>query len=110
MVRGHMPKQLVSLVAFALMFTGCAHVAAKAEQVEACDSSPHLQDEKSAQLIKIVNEDQADRSGPYDSIDWKKVNPRDLARRIEVARIFAEGCFKTASDYGSAALIFQHGT
>ena len=43
-------------------------------------------------------------------MDWSKVTPRDLARRIKVASIFAEGCFKSAADYASAAMVFQHGT
>ena len=78
--------------------------------METCELNPSLQNEKSAELLKIVQEDQADRSGPNDSLDWSKVNPRDLRRRVKVSRIFAEGCFKTVSDYKSAALIFQHGT
>ncbi len=48
------------------------------------------------------------RSGGFDSTDWTKVNPRDLQRRIQVATIFAEGCFKIAADYASAATrVFQ---
>ena len=89
-----------------LAFSGCVHAAT---QLETCESNPRLQSEKSAELLKIVKEDQADRSGPYVAIDWNKVNPRDLRRRVEVARIFAEACFKSAADYASAALIFQHG-
>jgi hypothetical protein len=34
----------------------------------------------------------------------------DLKRRRRVAEIFAEGCFKTASDYAEAAMVYQHGT
>ena len=78
--------------------------------METCEFSPKLQSEKSAELIKIAKEDQADRSGPYDSVDWNVVNPRDMRRRVQVAGIFAEGCFKVASDYASAAMVFQHGT
>jgi hypothetical protein len=59
--------------------------------------------------VKIAQEDQSDRAGSYDSVDWNKVNPRDLQRRIQVATIFAEGCFKTSSDYASAATVYQHG-
>lgn len=59
--------------------------------------------------MKIANEDQEDRSGSYDTIDWEKVSARDLKRRIRAATIFAEGCFKEAPDYASAAIVFQHG-
>jgi hypothetical protein len=77
---------------------------------ETCEFNTKLQAEKSAELRRLETEDQADRSGSFDQIDWSKVTPRDLQRRIAVAGIFAEGCFKTAGDYASAALIFQHGT
>jgi len=89
-----------------LASSGCVHATA---QWETCESNPRLQGEKSAELLKLVKEDRADRSGSYVSIDWNKVNFRDLRRRIEVADIFAEACFKSAADYASAALIFQHG-
>ena len=97
-------------------FSGCAFaqsgsaLAEAATQSETCEFSPRLQSEKSAELLRIAREDQADREGPVDSIDWNKVMPRDLARRIKVASIFAEGCFKSAADYASAAIVFQHGT
>ena len=68
------------------------------------------QGEISNTLLEIAKEDQADRAGSYDSVDWSQVNPRDLQRRIQVAAFFAEGCFKTASDYASAAMVYQHGT
>jgi hypothetical protein len=87
---------------------GCAHTAAL--PVTTCDSSPAFESEKSFELLKLAREDQIDRSRAYDSIDWAHVNPADLQRRIRVAQIFAEGCFKTGQDYASAALIFQHGT
>lgn len=100
-------KSHLLFAVWTLIFSGCAHAAT---QLETCESNPSLQKEKSAELLRIVEEDQADRAGPYDSVDWNKVNPRDLKRRIRVAGIFAEGCFKSASDYASAALVFQHGT
>jgi len=95
------------LVAWTL-FVSCAHSTSKLAQ--SCESNTSLQNEKSAELVKIAQEDQADRSGPYDLVDWNKVNPRDVQRRVKVAGIFAKGCFKNASDYASAAMVFQHGT
>ena len=90
-----------------LALFGCAH--APTPKLEMCESSSRLQDERSAELFRIEKEDQADRQGPFDSINWSKVAPRDLQRRVRVAQIFAEGCFKNASDYASAAMVFQHG-
>src|SRR5689334_3820265 len=100
----------VAVLTLAIALAGCAHASNVSPLAEGCDMNPALQGEMSTELLRIVKEDQADRSGPYDSIDFARVNPRDLARRIKVARLFAEGCFKSASDYASAALVFQHGT
>jgi PBP1b-binding outer membrane lipoprotein LpoB len=101
--------QLLSLlIFFQFALAGCAHAATAPIQPVGCDANPALQAEKSAQLLKLAQEDQADRSGPYDSIDWNKVNPRDLDRRIQVATMLAESCFKIASDYASAAIIYVH--
>jgi hypothetical protein len=108
-VSERVPKQPTIYIALIFSLAGCAHIAA-ATQMETCESNLTLQKEKTAELIRIVQEDQADRSGPYGSINWSKVNLRDLSRRIQVATIFAEGCFKIASDYASAAMVFQHGT
>ena len=103
-----MQRHFSLLITSVLALASCAH--ASNPLAEGCDDNPAVQKERSAELVKIEQEDQADRSGPYDSIDFSKVNPRDLRRRIRVAAIFAEGCFTTASDYKSAALVFQHGT
>lgn len=91
-----------------LFLVGCAH-AQVAVQPVGCEANRDLQKKRSAELIKIAEEDQSDRAGSYESVDWNKVNPRDLERRIQVAKIFAEGCFKIASDYASAATVYQHG-
>ena len=103
-----MRKSFLILTAWILAFSGCSHSAVTTGS-ETCELNPILQAEKSAELIKIVQEDQSDRKGSYDSVDWNQVNPRDLRRRAQVAAIFAEGCFKVASDYASAAMVFQHG-
>ena len=42
--------------------------------------------------------------------EWPRISAADLERRTRVSELFAAGCLTTASDYGSAALIFQHGT
>lgn len=74
-----------------------------------CMNDPARQQQRSEELQALVDADQADRQGSPDSIDWSKVAPRDLQRRIRVAEIFAEGCFKTAKDYAAAAMVYQHG-
>ena len=108
-------RRLSILLVLLCSFNGCASAQSgsapteAATQPETCEFSPRLQSEKSAELLRIVQEDQADRAGPVDSIDWSKIAPRDLARRIKVASIFAKGCFKSAADYASAAMVFQHG-
>ncbi len=75
-----------------------------------CEHDPALQAKKSEELLSIAKKDQEDRSGPFESIDWNKVSEQDLQRRLRVAEIFAEGCFQKASDYLSAATVYQHGT
>lgn len=62
-----------------------------------------------AELVRLHDEDQADRKGPYKKIDWSVVGPRDQQRRARVNEILAAGGGKTATDYVNAALIFQHG-
>lgn len=60
-----------------------------------------------AELQKIRDADQADRQG---SVDWSKVAPRDEVRLERVRAIIREGNLRTATDYGNAALVFQHGS
>ena len=74
-----------------------------------CDQDPQRQQARAIELQSIVKADQDDRSGPYNSIDWSKVLPRDESRRKRVGEIFGEGCFKTSADYSAAALVYQHG-
>ncbi len=101
-----MDIKFVFPVILSLLIVGCAHASTEFEN---CQSDPSLQKAKSSEIQKIEQEDQADRSLPYDSIDWKIVSRRDLKRRIEIASIFAEGCFKDSADYRAAALVYQHG-
>jgi hypothetical protein len=101
---------LITVITGLTLLSACAHAPPGFPYAQGCDLNPKLQTESSARLLKLVQEDQADRSGPYDSVDWARVNPRDLARRIEVAKIFAEGCFNSASDFASAAMVYQHGS
>lgn len=62
-----------------------------------------------AELLRLHDEDQADRRKPYEQIDWKIVTPRDQARRQRVNELIAAGSAKVADDYYHAAMVFQHG-
>lgn len=82
----------------------------------ACSESEAMYKERSTRLKKIYDEDQADRQKPSvtaGSLQDNYLRPgiqwRDRRRRMEVGKIFGEGCFKKAEDYYRAAMVFQHG-
>jgi hypothetical protein len=59
------------------------------------------------ELLRIYEEDQADRSG---KIDWAGVGPRDEARRRRVLELLASGEVNSADDHFHAAMVLQHGS
>lgn len=61
------------------------------------------------ELLQLYDDDQADRAGSYEKIDWSQVTPRDQARRKRVDEIIATGGAKVADDYYHAAMVYQHG-
>jgi hypothetical protein len=63
-----------------------------------------------AELVRLYEEDQADRRGGFESIDWSKVSVRDAEREKRVEEILAAGGAKVSDDYYHAAMIYQHGT
>jgi hypothetical protein len=74
----------------------------------------HAEHEKknNAELTKIFEDDQADRTGSPDALakaDWTAIDARDRARQDRVRQILAAGGAKTADDYFHAAMVFQHG-
>lgn len=75
----------------------------------AAPCSADAQRARSIELQTLEDQDQADRQGSFDSIDWNVVGPRDKARRTRVAEIADEGCLASARDYAAAALVYQHG-
>ena len=83
-------RTILSISITIIFLTSCAHTA-NAPQIQpvGCQANPKRQADSTVELINIAKVDQADRSGPYDSIDWNKVNPRDSSRRIRVATLFA---------------------
>lgn len=97
------------LVLSTLVFTAGCVTAATSTAPQSCFTNPSLQKQESGRLQRLAAEDQADRQGDINAIDWSKVTPRDIQRRIEVAEIFARGCIVFAADYGAAATVYQHG-
>jgi hypothetical protein len=62
------------------------------------------------ELAQLYDDDQADRSGNIEQIDWTKVAPRDEARRKRVDEILTAGAAVVAEDYFHAAMVYQHGS
>ncbi len=62
------------------------------------------------ELARIYEEDQADRHGAPDDIDWSEVGPRDEQRRARVLELLTAGEVRSAADYFHAAMVFQHGS
>ena len=60
------------------------------------------------ELKKLVGADQSDREA--ESIDWSAVDLRDKERAGRVVQMLKDGEIKTAEDFYSAAMIFQHGS
>lgn len=61
-----------------------------------------------AELLRLYDEDQADRQGDAAKIDWKKVTPRDQARQARVRVLVDRGDARVSADFYHAAMIFQH--
>jgi hypothetical protein len=69
---------------------------------------PPCQD-TSAEIARLRAADQAARAHITED-EWPRIAAADLEHRMRVSELFAAGCLTTATDYGSAALVFQHGT
>jgi hypothetical protein len=101
---------IVCLLAFQ---SSCATARTKASPC----SDPKVQSERSLELQAIQVQDQADRecykdlsSGARpDQATLEKMAENDLTRRIQVGKIFGEGCLKSAADYKAAFIVYQHG-
>jgi hypothetical protein len=63
----------------------------------------------SAELQRLEEADQSDRSPGPNKIDWNVVSKRDTERRQRTLEILKSGEVRTADDYLNAAVIFQHG-
>ncbi len=104
-----MKTSLQSSFLFLSLFCAYAHASPPTNDFFPCSDRPEQYAKASAELQKLEAEDQADRQGSINEIDWPKVAPRDLDRRIKVAKFFAEGCFRDGKDYAAAAMVYQHG-
>lgn len=63
-----------------------------------------------AELTRLYEEDQKDRSMPANQTNWTQVGQRDADRKKRVLEITGQGAAKEAEDYFHAAMVFQHGT
>lgn len=59
-----------------------------------------------AELCRLAEEDQRDRTAP---VDWAAVTPRDRARRAATVQLLRSRPPQTSGDYFHAALVMQHG-
>lgn len=93
------------LAAFMVM-AASAFAAEPAETYLPCSEDTAKHELRARELLKIHDEDQADRPN-------NQMKPgaqfRDRKRRQRVGEIFGEGCIKTPADYAAAAMVFQHG-
>ena len=62
-----------------------------------------------ADLLRMYEEDQADREAPPESVDWAAVAPRESERRRATLALVESGGLKASEDYFHAAMILQHG-
>lgn len=76
-----------------------------------------VQAQRSLELQKIRDADQADRAWQKDLEKGKQPSQEtlenmashDLQRRMRIGEIFGEGCLKSAADYEAAFIVYQHG-
>ena len=101
-LKEHMFKLLILIPLFFVSSTSFSY--------QSCIVHPDAQEAASKELLKLVTADQAIRQNfNLKKTDLQEMQTGDLRRRIRVSELFAAGCLKTADDYYSAALVFQHG-
>lgn len=82
------------------------------QPMPSCSNDSKMQEARSKELAQLVALDQKEREHFNTHMTLNEINNQiknDLIRRTRVGEIMAEGCFKTASDYAAASLIYQHG-
>src|SRR5437868_800634 len=79
------------------------------EKQTAAQSAAQSVGQDNQELVRLMAEDQADRTPPPGkSIDWDTVAPRDKARLARAKELYAGNQLHTGSDFFNAALILQH--
>ena len=96
-----------------LFFTQISSATTVADLGMPC-ADPAVQKQRSLELQKIGNEEQADREWQMKGLQptqdiLEEMAQHDLARRKRVGEILGEGCFKSADDYAAAFIVYQHG-
>lgn len=80
--------------------------------IHTCITDSQIQEARSKELAQLLALDQKERENFNNHTSQNEINKsmiNDLKRRKRVGEIMAEGCLKTAADYTSASLIYQHG-
>ncbi len=98
-------KLSASPFALSLLLLPVAFGLGKASNQDGQTAAPTLDN---ARLAEIYKQDQADRQGPIENLDWEKVSARDRQRQDEVKAMLKRGEVVTGQDYFHAAMVFQH--
>ena len=101
------------MILLSLLFVKPAHASSN-EAIDMPCADLRTQSQRSLELRKILEADQADRGwqtkGQQPSQKLlEEMSRHDLVRRKRVGEIFGEGCLKTVADYRAAFFVFQHG-
>ncbi len=93
-----------------LTFAACACQATSTQRpVEAYASGAPKSADDNAELARLYDEDQADRTpAGGGAIDWTLIGPRDQRRETEIKALYQHGDLHTAADFHHAAMILQH--
>lgn len=70
---------------------------------------PRAAGELEAALTALYDADQAERSGPIESVNMEELDRRDSLRRDSLKVLVALGALKSAASYYHAAMVLQHG-
>ncbi len=98
------------VISVALAFLGMCGMGAAVGQEGNSATSSGLDYSVAAELKKLFDEDQADRSGlvPGKSVDWEAISMRDETRELRVKELIQAGVLSSGADYFHAAMVLQH--
>ena len=99
----------VSLAGLLMMLASACRTAPGPKPTETYSSGAPKSAADDAELARLYDEDQADRTPPAGgTIDWSQVGPRDQRREAEIKALYKSNHLHTAADYHHAAMILQH--